>query len=130
VLLVVLLLFIATSLYRIANLGGGAIASGPMWSARGWFCQARESAEFVFKVTRSIPDGANNGGFFCWRPSSWTLALSAWAVISQWTRGWAIADINVVILYISLSPRSASWNSWGAVHHSNIRFFCAALARR
>jgi NADH-quinone oxidoreductase subunit H len=54
--------------------------------------------KFVFKEP-TIPSGANKGVFLLAPLVTCVLALSAWAVIPV-NVGWAIADINVGILYI------------------------------
>ena len=54
--------------------------------------------KFVFKEV-VIPAGANKGVFLLAPIVTATLALSAWAVIPL-QAGWAIADINVGVLYI------------------------------
>src|SRR3954462_15129735 len=54
--------------------------------------------KFVFKEP-VIPSGANKGIFLLAPLVSSVLAISAWAVIPV-SPGWAIADINVGILYV------------------------------
>lgn len=54
--------------------------------------------KFVFKEV-IIPDGANKGVFVIAPLVTALLALAAWAVIPL-DEGWAIADINVGILYL------------------------------
>src|ERR1700716_3017886 len=54
--------------------------------------------KFVFKEP-IIPSGANKGVFLLAPLVSAVLAISAWAVIPV-APGWAIADINVGILYV------------------------------
>jgi NADH-quinone oxidoreductase subunit H len=54
--------------------------------------------KFVFKEV-IIPDGANKGVFIIAPLVTALLALAAWAVIPL-DEGWAIADINVGILYL------------------------------
>src|SRR6188472_2722720 len=54
--------------------------------------------KFVFKEP-VIPSGANKGIFLLAPLVSSVLAISAWAVIPV-SQGWAIADINVGILYV------------------------------
>src|SRR3954463_4519801 len=53
--------------------------------------------KFVFKEV-IVPDGANKGVFVIAPLVTATLALAAWAVIPL-SKGWAIANINVGILY-------------------------------
>src|SRR5437764_8045274 len=54
--------------------------------------------KFVFKEP-VIPAGANKGVFLLAPLVSSVLAMSAWAVIPV-NEGWAIADINVGMLYV------------------------------
>jgi NADH-quinone oxidoreductase subunit H len=54
--------------------------------------------KFVFKEV-VIPDGANKGVFVIAPLVTSVLALAAWAVIPV-NQGWAVADINVGILYL------------------------------
>jgi NADH-quinone oxidoreductase subunit H len=54
--------------------------------------------KFVFKEV-IIPDGANKGVFIIAPLVTALLSLAAWAVIPL-DEGWAIADLNVVILYL------------------------------
>jgi NADH-quinone oxidoreductase subunit H len=54
--------------------------------------------KFVFKEV-IIPDGANKGVFFLAPIITAFLAIAAWAVVPV-NNGWAIADINVGILYL------------------------------
>jgi NADH-quinone oxidoreductase subunit H len=54
--------------------------------------------KFVFKEV-IIPDGANKGIFVIAPMVTSVLALAAWAVVPV-AEGWAIADINVGILYL------------------------------
>src|SRR6195256_3609619 len=54
--------------------------------------------KFVFKEP-VIPSGSNKGVFLLAPLVTCTLALGAWAVIPV-NLGWAIADINVGVLYI------------------------------
>src|ERR1700738_82565 len=54
--------------------------------------------KFVFKEP-VIPSGSNKGVFLLAPLVTCTLALAAWAVIPV-NVGWAIADINVGVLYI------------------------------
>jgi NADH-quinone oxidoreductase subunit H len=64
----------------------------------GLFQSFADMLKFVFKEP-VIPDGANKGVFLLAPFVMGTLALAAWAVIPL-ADGWAIADINVGILYI------------------------------
>jgi NADH-quinone oxidoreductase subunit H len=53
------------------------------------------------------------------------LALSAWAVIPM-SEGWAIADLNVGVLYIFAISRSVSMaSSWGWASNSKYPFLSA-----
>ncbi|MGE4253440.1 MAG: NADH-quinone oxidoreductase subunit H, partial [Parvibaculaceae bacterium] len=54
--------------------------------------------KFVFKEV-IIPDGANKGVFIIAPLVTALLSLAAWAVIPL-DEGWAIADLNVGILYL------------------------------
>src|SRR6202140_3183964 len=64
----------------------------------GLFQSFADMLKFVFKEP-VIPDGANKGVFLLAPFVMGMLALSAWAVIPM-SEGWAIADLNVGILYI------------------------------
>jgi len=72
--------------------------------------------KFVFKEP-VIPDGANKGVFLLAPFVMGMLALSAWAVIPI-ADGWAIADLNVGILYIfaisSLSVYGIIMGGWAS----------------
>ncbi|MCI0467394.1 MAG: NADH-quinone oxidoreductase subunit NuoH, partial [Beijerinckiaceae bacterium] len=72
--------------------------------------------KFVFKEP-VIPDGANKGVFLLAPFVMGMLALSAWAVIPV-SEGWAIADLNVGILYIfaisSLSVYGVIMGGWAS----------------
>ena len=100
VLLVALLVFIAYVLYAdrkiwaAVQLRRGPNVVGP-W---GLFQSFADMLKFVFKEP-TIPDGANKGVFLLAPFVSTTLALAAWAVIPV-AEGWAVADINVGILYL------------------------------
>src|SRR5579884_1561997 len=99
-LLIILLLFIAYFLYAdrkiwaAVQLRRGPNVVGP-W---GLFQSFADMLKFVFKEP-IIPDGANRGIFLAAPFVMGMLALSAWAVIPV-SAGWAIANINVGILYI------------------------------
>ena len=54
--------------------------------------------KFVFKEA-IIPDGANKGVYLIAPIVTSVLALAAWAVIPL-NEGWAVADINVGVLYL------------------------------
>ncbi|WP_395664982.1 NADH-quinone oxidoreductase subunit NuoH [Methylocella sp.] len=100
VLLVVLLIFIAYILYAdrkvwaAVQLRRGPNVVGP-W---GLFQSFADMLKFVFKEP-VVPDGSNKGVFLLAPFVMGLLSLSAWAVIPV-TEGWAVADINVGILYI------------------------------
>lgn len=100
VLLVALLIFIAYVLYAdrkiwaAVQLRRGPNVVGP-WGLLQSFA---DMLKFVFKEP-VIPDGANKGIFLLAPFFMGMLALAAWAVIPV-NEGWAIADINVGILYV------------------------------
>lgn len=99
-LLVALLIFVAYVLYAdrkiwaAVQLRRGPNVVGP-W---GLFQSFADLLKFVLKEP-IIPAGANKGVFLLAPLVSCMLALAAWAVIPV-NEGWAIADINVGILYI------------------------------
>jgi NADH-quinone oxidoreductase subunit H len=117
-LLVVLLIFIAYVLYAdrkiwaAVQLRRGPNVVGP-W---GLFQSFADMLKFVFKEP-IIPDGANKGVFLLAPFVTGMLALSAWAVIPV-SAGWAIADLNVGILYIfaisSLSVYGIIMGGWAS----------------
>jgi NADH-quinone oxidoreductase subunit H len=100
VLLVALLVFIAYILYAdrkiwaAVQLRRGPNVVGP-WGLLQSFA---DLLKFVLKEP-VIPAGASKGVFLLAPLVTVTLALAAWAVIPV-NAGWAIADINVGILYI------------------------------
>jgi len=100
VLIVVLLIFVAYILYAdrkiwaAVQLRRGPNVVGP-W---GLFQAFADLLKFVFKEP-VIPAGANKGVFLLAPLVSAVLAISAWAVIPV-SQGWAIANINVGILYV------------------------------
>ncbi len=118
VLLVVLLIFIAYVLYAdrkiwaAVQLRRGPNVVGP-W---GIWQSFADMLKFVFKEP-VIPDGANKGVFLLAPFIIGMLALSAWAVIPV-SAGWAIADLNVGILYIfaisSLSVYGIIMGGWAS----------------
>jgi len=82
--------------------------------------------KFVFKEV-IIPDGANKGVFIIAPLVTGILSLSAWAVVPV-AKGWAVADINVGILYLfalsSLGVYGIIMGGWA----SNSKYpFLAAL---
>jgi len=99
-LLVALLIFIAYALYAdrkvwaAVQLRRGPNVVGP-WGLLQSFA---DLLKFVLKEP-VIPASANKGMFLLAPLVMCTLALAAWAVIPL-NAGWAIADINVGILYI------------------------------
>lgn len=98
--LVALLVFIAYALladrkvWAAVQLRRGPNVVGP-W---GLFQSFADLLKFVFKEP-IIPSSSNKGMFLLAPLLTCTLALAAWAVIPL-NAGWAIADINVGILYI------------------------------
>jgi NADH-quinone oxidoreductase subunit H len=100
VLIVILLISVAFILYgdrkiwAAVQLRRGPNVVGP-WGTLQPFA---DLFKFVFKEP-VIPAGANKGVFLLAPLVSAVLAISAWAVIPI-DAGWAIADINVGILYV------------------------------
>jgi len=99
-LLVALLIFIAyilladRKIWAAVQLRRGPNVVGP-W---GLFQSFADMLKFVFKEP-VIPSGSNKGVFLLAPFVMGLLSLAAWAVIPL-AEGWAIADINVGILYI------------------------------
>src|SRR5262245_50195537 len=95
-----LLVFIAfylladRKIWAAVQLRRGPNVVGP-W---GLFQAFADLFKFVFKEP-IIPSGANKGVFLLAPLVSSVLAMAAWAVIPV-NEGWAIADINVGILYV------------------------------
>ena len=92
----------------------------------GLFQSFADLLKFVFKEF-VIPDGANKGVFVIAPLVTSVLAISAWAVVPV-ADGWAIADINVGILYLfalsSLGVYGIIMGGWA----SNSKYpFLAAL---
>jgi len=100
VLIVTLLIFVAYLLYAdrkvwaAVQLRRGPNVVGPF----GLLQSFADLLKFVFKEP-VIPAGANKGVFLLAPLVSAVLALSAWAVIPV-DAGWAIADINVGLLFV------------------------------
>ena len=117
-LLVVLLIFIAYVLYAdrkiwaAVQLRRGPNVVGPF----GLWQSFADMLKFVFKEP-IIPDGANKGVFLLAPFVMGMLALSAWAVIPV-SAGWAVADLNVGILYVfaisSLSVYGIIMGGWAS----------------
>ena len=99
-LLVILLVIVAFLLYAdrkvwaAVQMRRGPNVVGP-W---GLWQSFADLLKFVFKEP-IIPAGANKGIFLLAPLVTAGLALSAWAVMPV-DKGWAVADINVGILYI------------------------------
>jgi NADH-quinone oxidoreductase subunit H len=100
VLIVILLIFVAYILYAdrkiwaAVQLRRGPNVVGP-WGTLQAFA---DLLKFVFKEP-IIPSGANKGVFLMAPLVSAVLAISAWAVIPV-NANWAVANINVGILYV------------------------------
>src|SRR5665811_1685681 len=99
-LLVILLVAIAYVLYADRKIWAAVqIRRGPnVVGPWGLFQSFADLLKFVLKEP-IIPAGANKGVFLLAPLVSCVLALAAWAVIPT-NIGWAIADINVGVLYI------------------------------
>ena len=87
------------ALRRPQDLGGGADPARP--NVVGPWGLLQSFADLIKFVVKEpiIPDGANKGVFLLAPLVTAALALSAWAVIPV-NAEWAIADLNVGILYI------------------------------
>ena len=99
-LLAILLVFVAfilladRKIWAAVQLRRGPNVVGPF----GLFQSFADLLKFILKEP-TIPAGANKGVFLLAPLVTTTLALSAWAVLPV-MEGWAIADINVGVLYI------------------------------
>ena len=100
VLLVVLLIVVAYLLYADRKIWAAVqLRRGPnVVGPRGLFQAFAALMKFVFKEPIN-PSGANKGVFLLAPFVSAVLAMATWAVIPV-NEGWAIANINVGILYI------------------------------
>jgi len=100
VLIVVLLIFVAYILYADRKIWAAVqLRRGPNVVGPWGLLQAfADLLKFVFKEP-VIPSGANKGVFLLAPVVSAVLAIAAWAVIPV-SEGWAIANINVGILYV------------------------------
>ena len=99
-LIVVLLIFVAYILYADRKIWAAVqLRRGPNVVGPWGMLQAfADLLKFVFKEP-VIPSGANKGVFLLAPLVSAVLAISAWAVIPV-NDGWAIANVNVGILYV------------------------------
>ncbi|WP_034992636.1 NADH-quinone oxidoreductase subunit NuoH [Beijerinckia mobilis] len=118
VLLVVLLVFIAYVLYADRKIWAAVqLRRGPnVVGPYGLFQSFADMLKFVFKEP-VIPDGANKGIFLLAPFVMGMLSLAAWAVIPL-SDGWAIANLNVGVLYIfaisSLSVYGVIMGGWAS----------------
>src|SRR6201989_346746 len=126
-LLIVLLIAIAYVLYADRKIWAAVqIRRGPNVVGPWGTLQAfADLLKFVFKEP-VIPSGANKGVFLLAPLVSAVLAISAWAVIPV-NEGWAIANVNVGILYVfaisSLEVYGVIMGGWAS--HSKYRFLGA-----
>jgi NADH-quinone oxidoreductase subunit H len=99
-LLVVLLIYVAFALLADRKIWAAVqLRRGPnVVGAFGLLQSFADLLKFMLKEP-IVPAGSNKGVFLLAPLVSATLALAAWAVIPV-TEGWAVADINVGILYI------------------------------
>jgi NADH-quinone oxidoreductase subunit H len=88
------LLYADRKIWAAVQMRRGPNVVGP-W---GLFQSFADLLKFVFKEV-IIPDGANKGVFIIAPLVTALLSLAAWAVIPL-DEGWAIADLNVGILYL------------------------------
>src|ERR1700754_3978425 len=117
-LLIVLLIAIAYVLYADRKIWAAVqLRRGPNVVGPWGLLQAfADLLKFVFKEP-VIPSGANKGVFLLAPLVSSVLAMAAWAVIPV-SEGWAIANINVGILYVfaisSLEVYGVIMGGWAA----------------
>ncbi|MFY8151671.1 MAG: NADH-quinone oxidoreductase subunit H, partial [Hyphomicrobiales bacterium] len=98
-LMVALLIFVAYILYADRKIWAGVqMRRGPNVVGPWGLLQSFADLLKFFIKEPVIPAGANKGVFLLAPLVSCVLALAAWAVIPV-NEGWAIADINVGILY-------------------------------
>jgi NADH-quinone oxidoreductase subunit H len=93
-LIVAFLLYVDRKIWAAVQMRRGPNVVGPF----GLLQSFADLLKFVFKEP-IIPAGANKGLFLLAPLLTAGLALAAWAVIPV-DKGWAVADINVGILYI------------------------------
>ena len=120
--IVAYLIYADRKIWAAVQMRRGPNVVGPF----GLFQSFADLLKFVFKEI-VIPDGANKGVFVIAPLVTATLALAAWAVIPV-NQGWAVADINVGILYLfaisSLGVYGVIMGGWA----SNSKYpFLAAL---
>src|SRR3954454_48886 len=120
--IVAYLIYADRKIWAAVQMRRGPNVVGPF----GLFQSFADLLKFVFKEV-IVPDGANKGVFVIAPLATATLALAAWAVIPL-SKGWAIANINVGILYFfaisSLGVYSVIMGGWA----SNSKYpFLAAL---
>jgi NADH-quinone oxidoreductase subunit H len=120
--IVAYLIYADRKIWAAVQMRRGPNVVGPF----GLFQSFADLLKFVFKEV-IVPDGANKGVFVIAPLVTATLALAAWAVIPL-SEGWAIANINVGILYFfaisSLGVYGVIMGGWA----SNSKYpFLAAL---
>src|SRR4030095_11336022 len=94
IMLVASLLYADRKVWAAVQMRRGPNVVGP-WGLLQSFA---DLLKFVFKEV-VIPDGANKGVFVIAPLFTAMLSLAAWAVVPI-SDGWAIADINVGVLYL------------------------------